>query len=152
MKGLAIVKSVLSSGKPLSKDSLPACDIDRDALIHVMAELYNENTSLKAKVAGAPLNTAGAASPSNAVGTPSNAAGTSVSSNAAGDMPPTNATHTHLNAATPVFEPAARNVVASSGKPESEKMCKAMWGKTTCPGLVPGVSCERVHMLLLLYG
>ena len=143
MKGLANVKSFLSSGKPLSKDSLPACDIDRDALIHVMWELYKENASLKAKVAGEPLNSAGAASPSNAEGTPLNAAGTSVPSNAAGDTTPKNATE--LNAATPTFVPAAQNAngntnantrvntTAEPEREECERLCRSMWGYKECP-------------------
>ena len=173
MKGLANVKSFLSSGKPLSKDSLPACDVDRDALIHVMWELYNENTSLKAKVAGAPLNIAGAASPLNAAGTPLKAAGTSVPSNAAGDMTPQNATAAAttsqsepngaaaLSASAATFVPqktssekaedqklaqnAATAEKAEDQKPESQRLCRSMWGYKECPK-ISGQECERKHL------
>ena len=165
-----------------AKEELPFTAVTREALIHVAILTHEENASLKAQiaylranrpsiqsgesssvilaagftgetVAGAPSNTAGAASPSNAVGTPTNAAGDTATSNAAGVNTPLNATTasastSELRASAPRYVPSVQNTasqnesVPPSEKREEEKLCKSMWGKVECPGQ----GCVRVHL------
>ena len=123
MKGLERVKAYLCSKEEdtLSsvKDTLPSNEVDRDALIQALRE---------ARVELATLRASDQTSASTSVVTERSEPKASTSK----------AAQSELKVSAPKFVPAAQNV-ASSEKSEQEKMCKSMWGKTTCPGLVPGV-------------
>ena len=130
MKGLESVKAFLCSKNEdtlsSAKDSLPSSEVDRDALIQALLEVRVELATLRAS--------------------DQTSASTSVVTERSKPRALTStAAQSELKATAAEFVQAAQNV-ASSEKSEQEKMCKSMWGKTTCPGLVPGASCERVHI------
>lgn len=143
MKGVEEIKSFLKSGKDFSasKDALPHPQVDREALIKVLMELHIENLALKAnrpKVNGespSVILAAGFTGESVAVGTPMNAAANSFVPSAGGDESQAN-----LPKVTPGESSSA--TMALTGKPESEKLCRVMWGKYPCPG----EGCTRVHL------
>ena len=49
---------------------------------------------------------------------------------------------TELNAEAQEFRPETDQNMASSVKPEKERLCKSMWGKMECPG----ATCVRIHL------
>ena len=59
-----------------------------------------------------------------------------------GKLPKDATTSTVLNVEAQEFRPETDQNVAPSGKPEKERLCKSMWGKTACPG----ATCERIHL------
>ena len=132
MKGVKEIKLYLGSGQELSaslaKDILPASEVPRDALLHVILELHKELTTLKAN---RPIN----AQPERA-GETTTAAEASTPSNAARVTTP-------LNATTPPFQPAAQNGAAAEN-PEGtrQRLCKSMWGRVECPG----TGCTGLHL------
>ena len=119
MKGLEIIKRFLQGSEPLSKDSLPFPEVDREALIHTMMSFHKalraaslDSQAVQELVAPKKANT------------------TSTSASSDGETAP---------------ESGASTAPAGNEKKEEERLCASMWGKKACPGLP---ECKRKHLTL----
>ena len=135
MKGVDEIRSFLDSRKDFSasKDALPHHQVDREALIKVLLDLHAENLALKA----------------NMPRVNSTASGNTVAMAAGFD-----GTEPVLNPATPASRPTqsdAKNAPstepAREEKPESERLCRSMWGYKDCPRN-SGEECVRQHLTI----
>ena len=119
MKGLEVIKRFLQGSEPLSKDSLPFPEVDREALIHTMMSFHK---ALRAA---------------------------SLDSQAVQELVAPKKANTTTTSASPDGETAPESGVstapAGTEKKEEERLCASMWGKKACPGLP---ECKRKHLTL----